>query len=96
MTRDEFEARVLARLTQKVRRNREAQKMVCVEEIGELLAAISHRERDRAGSHEELIVELVDVECVMIQIRILYGISDDDLAAQREALAVRLLGTSSL
>lgn len=53
----------------------EHQKMKCIEEMGELVTAMS-REQDLRSTSEEVITEIADVFVTLNQLAMLYGIQD--------------------
>lgn len=79
---------------------KQAQIMMVVEELGELLQAISKVERDVNGCEvEELADEIADVEIMLTQLKTIYSI-DDTLVQQikmgkLDRLAMILKGTSN-
>lgn len=62
------------------------------EEAAELIAAISHFRRSRAGSREELIEEIADVEIMIGQLRFILGDEEinDAIAEKLKRLCERL------
>jgi len=52
------------------------------EELAELIVAISHYQRERNGI-ESLISELADVEIVLKQLKLIIGISEQDIDTER-------------
>ena len=66
----------------------EHQKKKAIEEMGELITAIS-REQDGRATTEQVITEIADVQIMMHQLALIYGI--DDVANEIDRKQRRLL-----
>ncbi|MGL5313756.1 MAG: hypothetical protein ACRCX2_19990 [Paraclostridium sp.] len=56
-------------------------KMICVEELAELQIAVTKKERGRVDN-DNLIEEMADVTIVLLMLKKLFNISDDELQAE--------------
>lgn len=80
---DEPEQSVLRRALR--RYGFEAQLSMLTEECGELVAAVNHYRRGRAGAFEAMIEEIADVEILIEQMRLVYGAEIDAARARKLA-----------
>ena len=54
------------------------------EECGELIAALSHFKRGRAGSEKEVVEEIADVLIVANQLALIFGVQDVEAVMQQK------------
>ena len=59
------------------------------EEIGELMVSMNRYDRGR-GTKEDILTEIVDVEILLGQMKILYGIKPKDYASEYMSKVMRL------
>lgn len=62
-----------------------------VEECAELIQAIQHMKRGRAGSRDKVVNEMADVYTLMDALRYKMGVSMDDIGEYQQALIDRYL-----
>lgn len=61
---------------------KETQKIKIIEELSELITALIHYDNNKIKK-EELISEVADVEIMLLQLRILYDIKNDDIEKEK-------------
>ncbi len=68
---------------------RQLQSIVCMEECGELIQAISKKLRDPTSPNDHLAEEMADVIICLHQLKMMYGITDDAIRDRVEAKTIR-------
>lgn len=69
---------------------KQLQSIVCMEECGELIQAISKKLRDPTSPNDHLAEEMADVIICLHQLKMMYGITDDAIRDRVEAKTIRL------
>ena len=68
---------------------KQLQSIVCMEECGELIQAISKKLRDPTSPNDHLAEEMADVIICLHQLKMMYGITDDAIRDRVEAKTIR-------
>jgi len=67
-----------------------AQFMVCIEELGELIQALAKKARFPESSNENLVEEIADAMITISYLPVIFGISEKEILDAQNAKLIRL------